>query len=163
MPKTLKGYIANKVRLTRFRLKGNRVYNNVILRNVGSGINVTIEPYCRIVGAPLIDFGDNVYINSGCSLTGDIKIGNDVMIGPKCILWSRDHGTSLGEPMIKQQHIEGRIVIGEDVWIGANVTILKNVNIAKGTVVAAGSVVTKDTLPNSIVAGNPAKLLKYRS
>lgn len=53
-------------------------------------------------------------------------------------------------------------IIGNDCWIGYGVTILNGVHIADGTVVAAGSVVTKDTEPYSIVAGNPAKLIRKR-
>jgi acetyltransferase-like isoleucine patch superfamily enzyme len=54
------------------------------------------------------------------------------------------------------------INIGNDVWIGANVIVLGGVNIHDGAVVGAGSIVTKDVLPYSIVAGNPAKLIKKR-
>lgn len=53
--------------------------------------------------------------------------------------------------------------VGNDVWIGANVTILPSVShIADGAVVGAGSVVTKDVPPFAVVAGNPAKIIKYR-
>jgi len=53
-------------------------------------------------------------------------------------------------------------VIGHDVWIGENVTILGNVNIGNGSVLGAGSIVTKDVDPFSIVAGVPARFIKYR-
>ena len=56
----------------------------------------------------------------------------------------------------------GDIIIGNDVWVCANVTILDNVTIGDGAVLAACSVVTRDVEPYSIVAGNPAKLVKYR-
>ena len=52
--------------------------------------------------------------------------------------------------------------IGNDVWIGYGVTILNGVNVGDGAVIAAGSVVTKDVAPYSIVAGNPAKIVKMR-
>ena len=52
------------------------------------------------------------------------------------------------------------IVIGSNVWIGGSVTILPGVHIGDGCVIGAGSVVTKDTEPNSIYVGNPAKMLK---
>lgn len=54
------------------------------------------------------------------------------------------------------------VVIGNDVWIGANVVILPGVNIGNGAVVAAGAVVTHNVEPYAIVAGVPAKLIKYR-
>jgi len=52
------------------------------------------------------------------------------------------------------------VVICDDVWIGMNVTILKGVTIGKGAVIGAESIVTKDVPPKSLVAGNPAKIIK---
>lgn len=56
----------------------------------------------------------------------------------------------------KDMHIE------DDVWIGANVTILPGIYVGQGAVIGAGSVVTKDVEPYEIVAGNPAKHVRYR-
>ena len=63
----------------------------------------------------------------------------------------------MGHPSCK-----GDIEIGNDVWIGAKSTIMSGVKISNGAVVAAGSTVTKDVPPYAIVAGNPAKVVKYR-
>lgn len=54
------------------------------------------------------------------------------------------------------------VVIEDDVWIGSNVTLLPGVKIGRGAIIGAGSVVTNDVLPYSIVAGNPAKLLRFK-
>ena len=63
----------------------------------------------------------------------------------------------MGHPSCK-----GDIIIENDVWIGANSTIMSGVRIGNGCVVGAGSTVTKDIPPYSIVAGNPAKIVKKR-
>ena len=57
---------------------------------------------------------------------------------------------------------KGDVTIGNDVWIGNNVQILSGVKIGDGAVIGAGSVVTKDVRPFSIVAGNPAKFIRFR-
>lgn len=57
---------------------------------------------------------------------------------------------------------KGNIVIDDDVWIGYGSIILSNVHIGQGAIIGAGSVVTKDVPPYAIVAGNPAKIIKYR-
>ena len=68
----------------------------------------------------------------------------------------------LGKGDEKDTFCKGPIVIGNDVWVGANATILSGVTIGDGAVVAAGSIVVKDVPPYSIVAGVPAKVIKYR-
>jgi len=55
---------------------------------------------------------------------------------------------------------ERKIIIEDDVWIGFNATILKGVTIGKGAIVGACSVVTKDVPSNTVVVGNPAKIIK---
>ncbi len=57
---------------------------------------------------------------------------------------------------------KGDIIIKDDVWIGQNVVISSGVTIGQGAVIGAGSVVTKDVEPYTIVAGNPAKFIKFR-
>lgn len=63
----------------------------------------------------------------------------------------------MGHPTCK-----GNIIIENDVWIGAKSTIMSGVKIGNGAIVGATSTVTKDIPPFAIVAGNPAKVVKYR-
>ena len=55
-----------------------------------------------------------------------------------------------------------RVTLGSDIWIGDNSVVLSNTIIGNGSVIGAGSVVTKNVAPYSIVAGNPAKVIRYR-
>jgi acetyltransferase-like isoleucine patch superfamily enzyme len=57
---------------------------------------------------------------------------------------------------------KGDVIIGSDVWIGRNATILSGITIGDGAVIGANSVVTKNVLPYAIVAGNPARFIRYR-
>ena len=69
-------------------------------------------------------------------------------------------------PKVKKDHghptSKGDVIIGNDVWIATGATILSGVTIGDGAVIATNSVVTKDVPPFAIVAGNPAKIVKYR-
>jgi acetyltransferase-like isoleucine patch superfamily enzyme len=93
-----------------------------------------------------------------------VKIGNHVMVGPHCVFASGNHKfDDINTPMrFSGSFSKGPIIIGNDVWIGANCTILDNVNIPDGCIIGANSVVTKNFEPYSIIAGVPAKFIKFR-
>lgn len=111
-----------------------------------------------------LKIGNNVQINPGTCIYGNVVIGNNVMIAPNVMIAGGNHGFSRnGVPMIYQQCTSKGIVIGDDVWIGANVVILDGVSVGEGAIVAAGAVVTKDVDPYSVVTGNPASLKKLRT
>ena len=86
-------------------------------------------------------------------------IGQDVMI-----LGSGHHFLNKDIPMrLQGSKDKTHLTIGNDVWIGARVTILGNVKkIGNGVIIGAGSVVTKSIPDYAIVAGNPAKIIRYR-
>lgn len=144
------------------------LFKNVIVRSgcylkgidfIGKAI---IESRCRFSGQDKITIGNNFYANVGCHLLGDITIGDDVQLGPQVIFWGRDHGIKKNALINAQPHSLKPIIIEDDVWIGANAVILKGVTICKGAVIAAGAVVTKNVPSYAIVAGVPAKIIKYR-
>lgn len=126
------------------------------------GKNVNIEKGAQF--SYDISLGDNSGIGVNALISSKVTIGDDVMMGPDCIILTANHGMERnGVPMWKQKHEQPRpVVIGNDVWIGARVIILPGVHIGDGCIIGAGSVVTKDVEPYSIVAGNPARLIGKR-
>lgn len=96
----------------------------------------------------------------GC--TGNIFIGDDVMTGPRLMVFTTEHKMDLGRPMREQGLLVKDVRIGNNVWIGSRVTILSGVTIGDGAVIGAGAVVTKDVPANTVVGGVPAKIIKYR-
>lgn len=100
-----------------------------------------------------VQIGDNTQLHCGIALT----IDDGARISWGCSIMDRDfHAVSGTEENKTPLHI------GKNAWIACQVTILKGVNIGDNAVVAAGSVVTRDVPAGAVVAGNPAKIVKYR-
>ncbi|MDP4132480.1 MAG: acyltransferase [Bacillota bacterium] len=127
------------------------------------GRNVNIERKANFSSRVKIGNDSGIGINS--SIAGYVTIGNDVMMGPECIIYTRNHEFKRTDiPMHEQGFSEVKpVVIGNDVWIGGRVIILPGVHIGNGCIIGAGAVVTKDVPDYAIVGGNPAKVIKYRT
>ncbi len=106
-----------------------------------------------------ITVGQDVFINSGCRFQdqGGIAIGDGAFIGHNVVLATLNHAI---DPARRSTTLPAPIAIGKNVWIGAHATVLPGVTIGDGAIVAAGAVVTRDVLPNVIVGGVPAKIIK---
>lgn len=130
-----------------------------------SGKNLLIYPSVYIIFSHRMTVGRRVAINVGTYIDagGGLEIGDHVMIGPNCIISTREHSIEpTGIPMCYQPVRYRNIEIGNDIWIGGNATIRGGVKLGEGCVVAAGAVVISDVPPNAIVGGVPAKVLRYR-
>ena len=127
------------------------------------GKNVNFE-HGAIFSSKLI-IGDNSGIGVNCHCSGKITIGNDVMMGPECIILSRNHAFSRTDIPMRLQGFEEEkeCVIGNDVWIGRRVMIMPGVRIGNGCIIAAGAVVTKDVPDYAIVGGVPARIIRFRN
>jgi acetyltransferase-like isoleucine patch superfamily enzyme len=118
----------------------------------------------------------NIYVGDDVNLgyhpvlvaaLSEIRIGNHVMFGPEVVLIGGGHNTTI--PRRFMTHVVEKtgnedlgVVIEDDVWVGARAMILRGVTVGRGAVIAAGSVLTKSAPPYSIVAGNPAQIIRFR-
>lgn len=104
--------------------------------------------------------GTGVFVNHGCTLNdiGGIEIGDDTMLGPNVSLLSSGHPTPVAAR--RTGITVAPITIGRDVWIGAGATVLGGVTVGDGAVVAAAAVLTRDVPPATLVAGNPARVVR---
>ena len=118
-----------------------------------------IPPFHATGGAGM-KLGRNVFVNQNCTFydLGGLEIGDDVMIGPNVSLITSGHPV---EPSRRRDGVIAKpIVIERNVWIGAGATIIGGVTIGENAVVAAAAVVTRDVPPNTLVGGNPAKIIR---
>lgn len=122
--------------------------------------------------------GPGSYINGRvgkfCSIGSNVKIivGNHPLsfVSTSPVTYMKNveclHSFSKKDAFVGLKYVDSEkkfhVDIGNDVWIGSNALILEGLTIGDGSVIAAGAVVTKDVPPYSIVAGVPAKIIKYR-
>ena len=140
---------ADEVRALFSELTGKKVDESFLL----------IPPFFT-AGGDEIRVGRNVFVNQNCTFydLGGLDIGDDVLIGPNVSLITAGHPV---EPSQRRAVTIGKpIVIKRNVWIAAGATIIGGVTVGENSVVAAGSVVTKDVPPNTLVGGNPARVIR---
>ncbi|MBE0646854.1 MAG: acyltransferase [Bacteroidales bacterium] len=126
------------------------------------GDDSTIEDFTTINnGVGDIYIGDRTRIGLGCTLIGPVKIGNDVRLAQNIVMSGLNHNyTDISLPISEQGVTTNTITVEDEVWIGANCVILPGVTVKKHAVVAAGSIVRRNVPAYSVVAGNPAKVMK---
>jgi len=154
-------FIGDCVEINALSREGVRLGNNVSIhrntiidctggiRNIGEGLEI----------------GDNVGFSQNCliQVRGRVRIGNNVLFGPGVSLFSENHNFADLDSFINEQGETRRGVAVEDgAWIGGNAVILDGVTVGKGSVIAAGSVVSRDVPPYAVVAGVPARVVKFR-
>jgi acetyltransferase-like isoleucine patch superfamily enzyme len=107
-----------------------------------------------------IRVGRKVFINQCCTIysIADVVIGDDVMLGPNVSLITSSHPVDPARRF--SAFVADPIVVGPNVWVAAGATVVGGVTIGENSVVAAGSVVTHDVPANTLVAGNPARMIR---
>lgn len=125
------------------------------------GRNVTIWAPMYVDHGRNISIGNNFFANFDCIFldAGPITIGNNVMVGPRVSFLTATHPI---DSDVRNRGLEyaKAINIGDGVWIGGGAIILPGINIGSNAIVAAGSVVSKNVPKDTIVAGNPAKVIR---
>lgn len=111
-----------------------------------------------------IEMGDSSGIGANTDLPDDTIIGNNVIISRDVFILNRNHRYDLPDIPINDQgyYPAKQTIIEDNVWIGLRSILTPGRIVKSGTIVAMGSVLTKDFPENSVVGGNPAKLIKSR-
>ncbi|BEP62540.1 acyltransferase [Variovorax sp. V213] len=110
------------------------------------------------IAGKTLKIGNGVQINSDVKLdhTGGLTIGDKTLISEQVIIYSHDHGLNPRSKPIPIQKI-----IGREVWIGARAIVMPGCKeIGDRAIIGAGALVTRDVPAGSIVAGNPAKVIR---
>jgi maltose O-acetyltransferase len=118
--------------------------------------------HTRILNFWKVNIGENVIVNQYCLLDCrmyDISIAANTDIGPYTRIWTLGHNPD----SVTHELYGGDVTIGHHVWIASGVTILPGISIGNGAVIAAAAVVHKPVEELSVMAGNPAKLIRKRN
>lgn len=151
--------------------------------NTGKPSNVRIANHC-FIGCIIIakfggkvSIGENTYIGGSTSIycKDRVQIGKNVIIANNSMIMDNNNHPVSPEMRLKMSACDNYItdklwsweyatsapvIIEDNVWIGRDVRIMKGVTVGRGSIVALGSIVTKDVPPYSVVAGNPAVVVK---
>ncbi len=125
------------------------------------GQNSIIEPpfYCSY--GQNIYIGDYVFLNVLCNILdcNEVHIGHHVMIGPSVQIYTAAHDLR-AEVRNQGWEVAKPIVIEDNVWIGGAAILLPGVTIGRNAVVGAGAVVPRNVPANTVVVGNPARVVR---
>ena len=133
-----------------------------IFASCGEKVQIKSRAYFGL--GSTIRIGDRSQLGASCRIEPGLVVGNDVIMGPEAVIMSSGREFDRVDITIRKQPPtpERPVTIGDDVWIGTRVTILPGVRIGNQAIIGAASVVTKDVPDRGIVAGNPARLLRFR-
>jgi len=105
--------------------------------------------------------GEYAYLNFMCVIldNNDVHIGNHVMIGPAVQIYTAAHPIQ-AEPRNQGWEVARSVMIEDNVWIGGGAILLPGVSVGRNAVVGAGAVVSRNVPAYTVVAGNPARVIR---
>lgn len=121
------------------------------------GRNIRLAPGSRI--------GRFAFLGEGFDCRGPLVVGDLCMLAPGCAIVGGDHRYALEGIPTRLAFAEGPravTVLGADVWVGQRATLAEGVRIGTGAVIGAGAVVTRDVPAYAVVAGVPARRIRWR-
>ena len=130
-----------------------------VFLSCGRGLHIG---FGTIFATPDVRVGDRVYLGAFCNI-GHVDFGDDVLVGSNVTILSGKHQHRFGRtdiPMNQQGGEYERIAVGEDSWLGNGSIVMSSVE--AHSIVAAGAVASKTQPKGSILAGNPAGVIKNR-
>jgi acetyltransferase-like isoleucine patch superfamily enzyme len=183
----IKRKIANIIQMSMSQLEMSSISNAARIHPTAKIINSTLHARMEVGKNSVIKdtciMGSDIFIGRNTSLWGPnidiysmlnpVRIGSFCSIARNVSMQEYNHridrcstyfiaSNVFNENMAQDIDSRGPIIIGNDVWIGSHVVIVSGANIGDGAVIGANSVVIGDVPPYAVVAGSPAKLIRYR-
>lgn len=152
-------YVEILNKLSNSEIQRRRDFLRTFVAKLDEGAMINSPFYMEF--ANYLEMGVNSFINYDCIMLNNamVKLGDNVLVGPKVSFYTAMH--PIDAKQREQWLVYAKpITVEDNVWIGGSATILGGVTIGKNAIVGAGAVVTKDVEPNTIVVGNPARVLR---
>ena len=135
--------------------------------NLTLGKGTQVASFCKVKASEgRLDIGSNTHIATGCFLAGmkgGLTIGDNVLVGPNCTILSNKYSfDDISRPIHEQGHTSAGTRIADNVLLGAGVVVLDGADIGDGVIVAPNSVVSGRIPPNTVILGNPARVVFRR-
>ena len=130
-----------------------------VLGSLGRGS--IIEPPFFCTYGQNTHLGDEVFLNAMCAVidNNEVRIGDHVMIGPLVQIYTAAHPLE-AEARNRGEEVARPIVVEDNVWVGGGAILLPGVRVGRSAVVGAGAVVSRSVPANTVVAGNPARVIR---